>query len=56
MKFANFEYDLKVLTGTLANKRKQLMSFKDDEKLKIAIVNYESAWRMKEELFNMVLT
>ena len=51
MKFANFEFDLKVLTGSLANKRKQLMSFKDDEKLKIAIVNYESAWRMKDELF-----
>ena len=51
IKFANFEYDLKVLTGTLANKRKQLMSFKDDEKLKIAIVNYESAWRMKDDLF-----
>ena len=50
IKFANFEYDLKVLAGSLANKRKQLMSFKDDEKLKIAIVNYESAWRMKDEL------
>ena len=49
-KFANFGYELKVLKGTLANKKKQLCEFADDEKLKIAVVNYESAWRMKDEL------
>ena len=49
-KFANFSYELKVLTGTLANKKKQLTTFASDEKLKVAVVNYESSWRMKDEL------
>lgn len=49
-KFANFSYELKVLTGTLINKKKQLTTFASDEKLKVAVVNYESAWRMKDEL------
>lgn len=51
-KFANFAYELKVLKGSLTNKKKQLKEFNDDEKLKVAVVNYESAWRMKEELLS----
>ena len=50
LKFANFSYELKVLTGSVANKKKQLKEFKNDEKLKVAVINYESAWRMKNEL------
>ena len=50
MKFANFSYELNVLTGSLANKKKQLSTFSKDGRLKVAIVNYESAWRMKEDL------
>ena len=50
-KFANFGYELKVLSGSLTNKKKQLNEFSNDERLKVAVVNYESAWRMKDDLF-----
>lgn len=48
-KFAVFPYTLTVLTGTGAKKKQQLASVGSDG-LQIIVVNYESAWRMEQEI------
>lgn len=48
-KFADFPYTLTVLKGTLAKKKEQLTNIPKDS-LQVAVVNYESAWRMEKEL------
>ncbi|MDR0861316.1 MAG: DEAD/DEAH box helicase family protein, partial [Oscillospiraceae bacterium] len=55
-KFADFNYSLAVLTGTSAKKAEQLRELEwyplrdDPAPLQIAVVNYESAWRLEAEL------
>ncbi|MDR0916755.1 MAG: DEAD/DEAH box helicase, partial [Oscillospiraceae bacterium] len=55
-KFADFDYTLAVLTGTSAKKAEQLRELEwyplrdDPAPLQIAVVNYESAWRLESEL------
>lgn len=48
-KFANFSYELAVLSGTLEKKKDTLKNL-DGDVLQAAAVNYESAWRMEKEL------
>lgn len=48
-RFAAFDYEAHTLTGSLAQKAQQLQSIKCDT-LQIAIVNYESAWRLENQL------
>lgn len=50
-KFADYDYSIEALTGTLMSKRKdklQLLYHKDG--VKVAVVNYEATWRMEAEL------
>ena len=49
-KFANFPVQLVILNGTAAKKRQQIESLQDDGTLQVIVVNYESSWRLKEEL------
>ena len=50
-KFADFDYRLEVLEGTTAEKNKTLQSLdRTHDKLQVAVINYESAWRMEGEL------
>ena len=48
-KFAAFPYSLTVLTGSMEKKRQQLKDI-PDRGLQVAIINYESAWRMDKDL------
>ncbi len=48
-KFANFPYSLTILKGTSAKKTKQLSELPDGG-LQVVVVNYESAWRIKDDL------
>jgi SNF2 family DNA or RNA helicase len=48
-KFAGFEYSLAVLDGTGAKKAETLRKL-DGSSLQIAVVNYESAWRLEAEI------
>jgi len=48
-KFADFRYNLAVLTGSGAKKAAILRGM-IDATLQIAVVNYESAWRMEDEI------
>ena len=41
---------LVILNGTAAKKRQQIESLQDDGTLQVIVVNYESSWRLKEEL------
>ncbi|GHU73370.1 hypothetical protein AGMMS49992_11700 [Clostridia bacterium] len=50
-KFADFDYSLVVLEGTSVKKAANLAKMTGD-KLQITVVNYESAWRMEEELLD----
>jgi|AGTN01.1.fsa_nt_gi Superfamily II DNA/RNA helicases, SNF2 family len=49
-KFADYNYILKVLDGSVKQKAEDLAKRSDAEALQIAVVNYESAWRMEEEI------
>ena len=49
-KFADFDYCLEVLEGSLAEKARALDRLDRGAGLKVAVVNYESAWRMEAEL------
>jgi SNF2 family DNA or RNA helicase len=49
-KFADFGYTLKILEGTAAYKSKALKMSWSSNKLQVAVINYESAWRMEMEL------
>ena len=48
-KFAKVDFELFVLTGTITKKTETLKAFQRD-KLQVAVINYESAWRMEKEL------
>lgn len=48
-KFADFYYTLAVLTGTAVKKADTLRHMKG-ESLQVAVVNYESAWRLEKEI------
>lgn len=48
-KFATYDYSVVVLKGTGKKKQEQLENFSGDG-LQIAIVNYESAWRIEKSL------
>ena len=49
-KFADFPYTLEILTGTAEDKKKAFDRLNNAEGLKVAVINYESAWRMEAEL------
>jgi len=49
-KFADFDFTLEVLEGSFAEKTKALERLNRGSGLKVAVVNYESAWRMEAEL------
>jgi len=50
-KFADFPHDVRVLRGTGTQKKKQLTATQwDADSLCVAVVNYESAWRIVDEL------
>lgn len=48
-KFAHFEYNAVILEGTM-KKKQDTLKHMTGEALQVAIVNYESAWRMEAEL------
>ncbi len=48
-KFADFPYTMTVLKGASAKKKQQLAKL-SGEGLQVVVVNYESAWRLKDEL------
>lgn len=48
-KFADFEYQLRVLEGTTAKKTETLRNLFGN-KLQVAVVNYESCWRLEKEI------
>ncbi|MFX4263100.1 DEAD/DEAH box helicase [Pelotomaculum propionicicum] len=50
-KFAAFDYDLVVLTGSTAKKTGMLRNIQGPY-LQVAVVNYESAWRMEKDLLS----
>ena len=47
--FATFPYQLTVLKGSSSQKKEQLSKLHGND-LQIAVVNYESAWRLEKEL------
>lgn len=57
-KFADFNFNMTVLTGTLKNKEKQLLDvdmrieLNETNALEVVVVNYESAWRLESKLLN----
>ena len=50
-KFADFEYNLKVLKGSLEKKAEALCSLQG-RALQVAVVNYESVWRIERQIKN----
>ena len=48
-KFANFEYSLVILNGSESKKSEKLRQMPTSG-LQVAVINYESAWRMEQEL------
>ena len=48
-RFAGFDYNLTVLTGTDARKAATLRNLRNPG-LQMAVVNYESAWRLEQEI------
>ena len=48
-KFADFEYQAKVLEGSSKKKNEELKNLFGN-KLQVAIINYESCWRMEKEI------
>lgn len=56
-KFADFDYNLAVLSGSGAKKTEKLHTLNEKslqcrQRLQIIVVNYESAWRLEKELAN----
>lgn len=49
-KFAAFDYQLTVLSGTGAKKANALSNLCNTDKLQVVVVNYESAWRLESEI------
>ena len=50
-KFANFDHNLKILKGSLEKKIETLYSL-EGRALQIAVVNYESVWRIERQIKN----
>ena len=50
-KFADFEYNLKILKGSLV-KKAEILSSLQGRALQIAVVNYESVWRIERQIKN----
>ena len=50
-KFADFDYNLKILKGSLEKKIETLYSL-EGRALQIAVVNYESVWRIERQIKN----
>jgi SNF2 family DNA or RNA helicase len=50
-RFADFSYKLIVLNGTISKKIQQLKALSGDG-VHVAVVNYESAWRMEKQLID----
>ena len=50
-KFADFDYNLKILKGSLEKKCETLYSL-EGRALQIAVVNYESVWRIERQIMN----
>lgn len=50
-KFADFDYELSVLKGSTYKKIEALKKLQSS-KLQVAVVNYESVWRMEHEFLN----
>ena len=48
-KFADFDYQLKVLEGSTVEKCEQLRNLFGN-KLQVAVINYESCWRMEKQI------
>lgn len=48
-KFADFPYSLTILSGTVAKKKEELKNLTGNG-LQVVVVNYESAWRLEEDL------
>ncbi|NLD18841.1 MAG: DEAD/DEAH box helicase family protein [Clostridiales bacterium] len=48
-KFAEFSYELTVLSGSSSKKAEKLKQMQG-RKLQVAVINYESAWRLEKEL------
>jgi len=49
-RFADFRYNLAVLSGSGAKKADTLRAMTGTTALQVAVVNYESAWRMEDEI------
>lgn len=50
-KFADFDYNLKILKGSLEKKVEALCSL-EGQALQVAVVNYESVWRIERQIKN----
>lgn len=50
-KFANFDHNLKILKGSLEKKIETLYSL-EGRALQVAVVNYESVWRIERQIKN----
>jgi SNF2 family DNA or RNA helicase len=50
--YADFPVECKVLEGSTSQKVSILKSFREKGKLRVAVINYESTWRMLDELIS----
>ncbi len=50
-KFADFDYELAILKGKVA-KKTELLQKMQGQRLQVAVVNYESVWRMESEILS----
>lgn len=59
-KYADFPFECKVLDGNREKRIRELNNFEAKESLKVAVINYESSWRLIEELLlwdaDMIIT
>lgn len=51
-KFADFPYRLEILDGSSERRKQKLLELQEDTDpgIKVAVINYESAWRLENEL------
>lgn len=49
-KFADFPYQVKTLEGKTKKRIESIKSWGDEEGLQVLVINYESTWRLEEEL------
>ena len=49
LKFADFQYNLKILKGSSSKKAETLLSL-NGQALQVAVVNYESVWRLEKQI------